>query len=103
DDYAALPDVDPTAVRQMDDTLTPKADLVFVASGKLLEGKRALNANSHVSPHGVDYDHFVKAQDPALETPADIAHLPRPLIGSFALIARWIERDPVADVSRAPP
>jgi len=93
DDYASLPDVDPTAVRLMDDTLTRKANLVFVASGTLLEGKRALNANTHVSPHGVDYDHFVRAQDPALKTPADIAHLPRPVIGFFGLIERWIELD----------
>ncbi len=93
DDYAALPDVDRAAVRQMDDALTRKADLVFVASGTLLEGKRALNPDSHVSPHGVDYDHFVKAQDPALATPADIADLPRPIIGFFGLIERWIELD----------
>jgi len=31
DDYASLPDVDPQAVRLMDDSLTRKADLVFVA------------------------------------------------------------------------
>jgi len=91
DDYAALPDVDVAAVRDMDDTLTRKADLVFVASGTLLEGKRALNANTHVSAHGVDFDHFVKAQDPKLEIPADAASLPRPIIGFFGLIERWIE------------
>src|SRR3954470_7140210 len=65
DEYASLPDVDPEAVRQMDDELTRKADVVFVASATLLERKRALNPNTHVSPHGVDFDHFVRAQDPA--------------------------------------
>jgi glycosyltransferase involved in cell wall biosynthesis len=103
DDYASLPDVDPVAVRLMDDELTRKADLVFVASGTLLEGKRALNPDTHVSPHGVDYDHFVKAQDPALAEPADIAHLPRPLIGFFGLIERWIELDLVAYLAAARP
>jgi glycosyltransferase involved in cell wall biosynthesis len=91
DDYAALPDVDVAAVRSMDDTLTRKADLVFVASGTLLDGKRALNTNTHVSAHGVDYDHFVKAQDPKLQIPADAASLPGPIIGFFGLIERWIE------------
>jgi len=103
DDYASLPDVDPQAVRLMDDTLTRKADLVFVASGTLLDGKRALNANTHVSPHGVDYDHFVKAQDPGTQPPADIAHLPGPLIGFFGLIERWIELDLVAYLARERP
>jgi glycosyltransferase involved in cell wall biosynthesis len=103
DDYASLPDVDPEAVRRMDDELTRKADLVFVASGTLLERKRALNPNTHVSPHGVDFDHFVKAQDPALPEPADVAELPRPIIGFFGLIERWIELDLVAYLARARP
>jgi hypothetical protein len=93
DDYAALPDVDVEAVRAMDETLTRRADLVFVASDTLLEKKRALNPHTHVSPHGVDYDHFVKAQDPALPIPEDAAGLPRPVIGFFGLIERWIELD----------
>jgi glycosyltransferase involved in cell wall biosynthesis len=93
DDYAALPDVDVQAVRAMDEALTRKANLVFVASDTLLEKKRALNADTHVSPHGVDYDHFVKAQDPNLATPEDVAKLPRPIIGFFGLIERWIELD----------
>jgi glycosyltransferase involved in cell wall biosynthesis len=91
DDYAALPDVDAAAVRLMDDELTRRADLVFVASDTLLDHKRTLNPNTHVSPHGVDYDHFVKAQDPALAVPQDAAALKPPIIGFFGLIERWIE------------
>jgi glycosyltransferase involved in cell wall biosynthesis len=96
DDYASLPDVDPEAVRLMDEALTRKADLVFVASDTLLERKRAQNPDTHVSPHGVDYDHFVKAQDPALPIPADIADIKGPIIGFFGLIERWIELGLVA-------
>jgi len=96
DDYASLPDVDTEAVRLMDESLTRKADLVFVASDTLLERKRAQNPNTHVSPHGVDYDHFVKAQDPALAVPADVADMKGPIIGFFGLIERWIELGLVA-------
>src|SRR5579871_6816046 len=39
DDYAALPDINPEAVRRMDAATTRKADLVFVASDTLLEAK----------------------------------------------------------------
>jgi len=91
DDYASLPDVDATAVRAMDDELTRRADLVFVASETLLASKRLLNPETHVSPHGVDYGHFVRAQDPALPVPDDIAHLPHPIVGFFGLIERWID------------
>ncbi len=91
DDYASLPDVDAAAVRAMDDELTRRADLVFVASETLLAGKSRLNPQTHLSPHGVDLDHFVRAQDPALEVPADASCLPRPVIGFFGLIESWID------------
>jgi glycosyltransferase involved in cell wall biosynthesis len=91
DDYASLPDVDVAAVREMDDELTRRADLVFVASETLLESKRRLNPETHVSPHGVDFAHFARAQDPELPVPEDIAHLPRPIVGFFGLIERWID------------
>lgn len=91
DDYASLPDVDADAVRAMDDELTRRADLVFVASETLLSGKRLLNPETYVSPHGVDYAHFARAQDPALAIPDDIAALPRPIVGFFGLIERWID------------
>ena len=91
DDYASLPDVDAAAVRQMDEELTRRADLVFVASETLLETKRRLNPETHVSPHGVDFAHFARAQDPALPVPDDIADLPHPVVGFFGLIERWID------------
>ena len=91
DDYASLPDVDAAAVRAMDEDLTRRADLVFVASETLLSGKRALNPETHLAPHGVDFEHFVRAQDPALQVPHDIARLPRPIVGFFGLIERWID------------
>jgi glycosyltransferase involved in cell wall biosynthesis len=91
DDYASLPDVDAAAVRAMDEDLTRRADLVFVASETLLSAKRALNPETHLAPHGVDFQHFVRAQDPAQKVPDDIAGLPRPIVGFFGLIERWID------------
>jgi len=96
DDYASLPDVDAGAVRAMDDELTRRADLVFVASETLLARKSALNPETYVSPHGVDFAHFVRAQDPALAIPDDVAALPRPIVGFFGLIERWIDLPLVA-------
>jgi glycosyltransferase involved in cell wall biosynthesis len=93
DDHASLPDVNVEAIRSMDEELTRKADFVFVASATLLADKLKLNPNSRVSPHGVDFDHFARAQDVELEFPADVAALPRPVIGFFGLIERWIDLD----------
>ena len=62
DDYAALPGVDAEAVRAMDDRLTRAADLVIAASGPVFESRRALNPNTLLVPHGVDFEHFAGAR-----------------------------------------
>jgi glycosyltransferase involved in cell wall biosynthesis len=91
DDYASFPNVDAKAVRGMDAETTRRADLVFVTSETLLPGKRSLNPETYVAPHGVDFEHFARAQDPGLQVPADAAGLPRPIVGFFGLIERWID------------
>jgi glycosyltransferase involved in cell wall biosynthesis len=96
DDHASLPDVDVAAVRAMDEELTRKADVVFVASSTLLDAKLKLNPRTYVSPHGVDVAHFARAKDPALPIPDDAAALRRPIVGFFGLIERWIDLDLVA-------
>jgi len=93
DDYAALPGIHEDSVSQFDAELTRKADVVFVASDTLLQGKRALNRNTFLSPHGVDYDHFAKAANPDAPVPADVRSLPRPIVGFFGLIEDWIDLD----------
>lgn len=93
DDYASLPDVDVLAVREMDEEMTRKADLVFVASETLLETKLRLNPDTHVSPHGVDVDHFAQARDESTPTPEDTSGLSHPIVGFFGLIERWIDLD----------
>jgi glycosyltransferase involved in cell wall biosynthesis len=103
DDYAALPDVNEEAVRRMDEEMSRKADVVFVASDTLLEDKRALNPNTHVSPHGVDVAHFARAQSPDLAIPADAADLPGPVVGFFGLIERWIDLELVEYLARQRP
>ncbi len=96
DDHASLPGVDAPTIVRMDEALTRKADLVFVVSATLMESKRALNPHTYLSPHGVDFAHFVRAQDAALRPPADVAELRHPLVGFFGLIERWIDLDLVA-------
>lgn len=91
DDYGSLSDVNESIVRRMDDETTRRADLVFIASGTLLDDKLRLNPNTHVSPHGVDTVHFGRAQDEGLAVPADTAHLHGPIIGFFGLIERRID------------
>ena len=51
--------------------------------------------------HGVEFEHFRKALDPATEVPAEIASLPRPVIGYFGLMAEdWIDIPLMAQVAK---
>jgi len=77
----------------MDEEMTRKSDVVFVSSETLLESKLRLNPETHVSPHGVDVDHFARAQDESLPVPAEMTGMPHPIVGFFGLIERWIDLD----------
>jgi glycosyltransferase involved in cell wall biosynthesis len=91
DDYAAHPGVDAARMRFCDETLTRRADHVFVASPALLAAKKALNPATSFAPHGVDVALFSRAQDAATLLPAAAASLPHPVIGYFGLIAAWTD------------
>jgi glycosyltransferase involved in cell wall biosynthesis len=103
DDYASLPDVDAQAVRAMDEELTRRADLVFIASETLRVPKTLLNTKTHVSPHGVDVDHFARACDDRTEIPHEMASIPRPIIGFFGLIEQWIDLDLIDQIAARRP
>jgi glycosyltransferase involved in cell wall biosynthesis len=93
DDYSALPGVDVAAVRMLDERLSRAADLVVAASGPVFEAKRRLNVQALLMPHGVDIDHFARAQTEASAEPVELKGLSRPLVGFFGLIERWIDLD----------
>jgi glycosyltransferase involved in cell wall biosynthesis len=103
DDYAAMPGVNARAVRWMDEELTRKAGVVFVASATLEQAKRRWNRMVRVNPHGVDVEHFANAQNPALPIPGDIAAVKGPVVGFFGLIERWIDLDLVETLARQRP
>lgn len=103
DDYSALPGVDETAIRQFDDELSRKADLVFVASSTLLESKRALNQHVYFSPHGVDSELFGRASDPTLEPAAAVRSLAHPVIGFWGTLNEMLDYELLAYLARARP
>jgi glycosyltransferase involved in cell wall biosynthesis len=103
DDYAAHPGVDRQAISAADAALAARADQVFVAPPALLETKRAQNPTAVYSPHGVDYDLFARAADPATVVPERARALRSPVIGFFGLVADWIDVGLLAHVARGRP
>lgn len=90
DDFAAMPDVDIGYVGGLDRKLTESADIVFTPSKPLFEKKVKINPNSHLSPHGVDLEHFSKARTEG-KKPADISDIHGAILGFFGLIEYWID------------
>ncbi len=103
DDYASMPGVNAEAVRAMDTEMARKSDIVFVTSETLLDSKLQLNRETHTSPHGVDIEHFGRAQDEQLPAPTDMAEMSHPVIGFFGLIESWIDLDLVAFLAEQRP
>jgi glycosyltransferase involved in cell wall biosynthesis len=78
-------------LKRIEDGLFRRADLVVVSAQRLFETKKDLNPNTHIIRHGTDWQHFRKAVDGDLEIPADVADLPRPIIGFHGLLADWVD------------
>jgi len=93
DEYSSQPNVNTEMIKSMEDVLLKKADVVFAVSDNLLENKRKKNPNTFLSMHGVDVEHFMKCQDEKTVIPADIADIPKPIVGFIGLIEEWIDLD----------
>jgi len=103
DKYSEFSGVPRDAIVAMEHDLVRRADLVFTSAAQLLEECRPLNPRTHFISHGVDTDHFGRALDPQTAVPADLAAIPRPVIGFFGLIADWVDLPLVRTLARERP
>ena len=78
-------------LKQIENELFRKSDLVIVSAEKLLADKKQFNPNTFLIRHGVDYRHFSRALQDETEIPSEIRDLPRPLIGFHGLLADWVD------------
>ena len=92
DEYSAFSGVRARALAAMERQLLRKAALVIVSSERLYETKAQVNPRCVLVRHGVDFHHFRKSLEPTTSISSEIAHLPRPVIGYFGLIASdWVD------------
>jgi hypothetical protein len=103
DKHSALPGVSITAIDDLDEKITKSANTVFVVSETLLEEKKLLNKNVHLSPHGVDFDHFSQAAGNNLAVPEDVNKITGTVIGFFGLIEAWIDISLFSALAKAYP
>ena len=90
DEYTAFTGV-AKGLREIEEDLFRKSDLVIVSAEKLLENKKRFNENTYIIRHGTDWRHFRKALNAETVIPAEIADLPKPIIGFHGLLADWVD------------
>lgn len=90
DEYTAFTGAS-NGLKEIEDDLFRRADLVVVSAEKLFESKKHFNPATFLIRHGTDWRHFRTALDPDLPVPPDISDLPRPIIGFHGLLADWVD------------
>ena len=100
DEYTAFTGVVAASLAALEQELCRRADLVVVSAEKLLASKARYNPRTHLIRHGVDFEHFRRALDPATCVPEAIARLPRPVIGFHGLLADWVDVELLAHTAR---
>jgi len=90
DEYTAFTGAS-RGLKEIEDELFRRADVVIVSAEKLFESKKHFNPNTFIIRHGTDWRHFRSALEPELAIPAEVADLPRPIIGFHGLLADWVD------------
>ncbi|HYH95237.1 spore coat polysaccharide biosynthesis glycosyltransferase ExoP [Hyalangium sp.] len=103
DEFSAFSDTNGRHIAELEERLLRKANLVITSAERLRENKAKVNPNTVLVRHGVDFQHFVKACDPATPIPEDIAKLPGPIIGFFGLMADWVDQEALIATAKAHP
>lgn len=75
----------PASLKQKENELLEKADLVFTGGASLYEGKKDRHHSVHLFPSSIDKKHFEKARMSATD-PDDQANIPAPRIGFCGVI-----------------
>lgn len=99
DEYTAFTGAS-KGLKEIEEDLFKKSDVVIVSAEKLLESKSKFNPKTFLIRHGVDFTHFAEALKSETKIPAEIADLPKPIIGFHGLLADWVDYDLLVKISK---
>jgi UDP-galactopyranose mutase len=92
----------PAALRDLEQELLHRADVVFTGGQSLYEAKRHRHPRVHAFPSSVDGAHFRRARA-AQADPADQAGIPRPRVGFFGVVDERMDLALVDGLARLRP
>jgi glycosyltransferase involved in cell wall biosynthesis len=104
DDFAAFTGYNVALISELERQTIAASDVVIATSAPLYEQRRRQHANTHLVPHGVDFDHFAAAAAiPADRLPGELRDIPKPVFGYFGLISDYVDLDLIAAAARRKP
>lgn len=92
----------PPEIKDAEQALMTRADVVFTGGISLYEAKKHRHDNIHPFPSGVDTVHFSAARD-HIEEPADQAAIPHPRLGYYGVIDERLDLGLIGTVAAARP
>jgi glycosyltransferase involved in cell wall biosynthesis len=92
----------PAAMREREQELLARADVVFTGGQTLYESKRHSHPNVHAFPSSVDVDHFARGRAKQPD-PDDQAPIPHPRLGFFGVVDERMDLDLLRRLSAARP
>ena len=92
----------PARLRELEQELLERADLVFTGGQTLYESKRNGHNNVYLFPSSIDAAHFEQARNPQPE-PADQVAIPHPRLGFFGVIDERMDLELLGKLAEARP
>jgi UDP-galactopyranose mutase len=92
----------PPELREREEELFRRADLVFTGGQSLYEAKRGKHPHVYAFPSGIDREHFGRARHVTAE-PEDQAGIPHPRLGFFGVVDERFDLELLDSLSRERP
>ncbi|RYU84443.1 glycosyltransferase family 1 protein [Hymenobacter persicinus] len=92
----------PPKLRELEQELFQKADLVFTGGQSLYEAKSLQHHDAHAFPSSIDKDHFGQARTKLAE-PADQAGIAHPRVGFFGVVDERLDIALLGELAAAHP
>jgi glycosyltransferase involved in cell wall biosynthesis len=93
----------PDGLLALETQLLQRADVVFTGGHSLYEAKKHRHDNIHPFPSSIDINHFGKAREESIRTPADQALIASPRIGFFGVIDERMDLELLAGAATLRP
>lgn len=92
----------PPELKETENNLLKKADLVFTGGYSLFNAKKHLHANIHAFPSSIEKEHFAKARI-IKNDPPDQQNIPYPRLGFFGVLDERFDADLIKAVAEQKP